>query len=190
MEKLSPVQLNIDDESSWSILDKMEQLHCPNNSVSPHVKEIFSKTMEPNNIIQNQEQNILESNSRIDKLQCTDRVSLKSKVTRDEKSQPKNPEHPTPTDEYRDSEGDNNKVDNEDIKSSSSSENSNDTLLSLTNYKGREFDMKNAIDNTQVTSIKKLNSEAVVEASMQQALKMVQIVEVSDEVVEFDLLDR
>lgn len=148
MEKLSPVQLNIDDESSSSILDKMEQLHCPNNSVSSHVKEISLKTMEPNNIIKNQERNILESNSCIDKLQCTDRVSLKSKVTQDKKGQPKNSEHLTPTDEYQDSEGDNNKVDNEDIKLSSSSENSNDTLLSLTNYKGREFDIKNAINNT------------------------------------------
>jgi len=150
MEKLSPMQLNIDDESSSSILDKMEQLHYPNNSVSSHVKEIFSKTMELNNIIKNQEQNILESNSCIDKLQCTDRILLKSKVTQDKRntSQQKNLEHLTTTDEYQDSEGDNNKVDNEDIKLCSSSENSNDTLSSLTNYKGREFDIKNAINNT------------------------------------------
>ncbi|XP_012537071.1 LOW QUALITY PROTEIN: probable histone-lysine N-methyltransferase CG1716 [Monomorium pharaonis] len=150
LEKLSPVQLNIDDESSSSILDKMEQLHCPNNSVSPHIKEIFSKTAELNNIIKNQEQNILESNSCIDKLQCTDRVLLKSKITQDKKStsQQKNSEHLTTTDEYQDSEGDNSKVDNEDMKLSSSSENSNDTLLSLTNYKGREFDIKNTINNT------------------------------------------
>ncbi|XP_071566986.1 uncharacterized protein Set2 isoform X2 [Temnothorax nylanderi] len=149
MEKLSPVPLNIDDESSSSILDKMEQLHRPNNSVSSEIKEIFSKTMEPNNIITNQEQNILVSNSCIDKLQCTDRVSLKSKVTQDKKSagQQKNPEHSTTTDEYQDSEGDNNKVDNEDFKLCSSSENSNDTLSSLTSYKGREFDIKNAINN-------------------------------------------
>ncbi|XP_018317828.1 probable histone-lysine N-methyltransferase CG1716 isoform X4 [Mycetomoellerius zeteki] len=150
MEKLSPVQLNIDDESSSSILDKMEQLHRSNDSVSSNDKEIFSKTVEPNNIIKNQEQNILESNSCIDRLQCTDRDSLKSKITQDKKStsQQKNLEYLTTTDEYQDSEGDNNKVDNEDIKLCSSSENSNDTLLSLTNYKGREFDIKNAINNT------------------------------------------
>lgn len=146
MEKLSPIQLNIDDESSSSILDKMEQLHRPNNSVNSHVKEIFS---ESNNIIKNQEQNILESNSCIDKLQDTDRISLKSKVTQDKKStsQQKNPEYSTTTDEYQDSEGDNNKID-EDLKLCSSSENSNDTLLSLTNYKGREFDVKNVVNNT------------------------------------------
>lgn len=150
IEKLSPVQLNIDDESSSSILDKMEQLHCPNNSVNSHIKELFSKTMESNNIIKNQEQNILESNSCIDKLQDTDRISLKSKVTHDKKStsQQKNLEHST-TDEYQDSEGDN-KVDNEDIKLCSSSENSNDTLLSLTNYKGREFDVKNAVNTSDI----------------------------------------
>lgn len=149
VEKLSPVQLNIDDESSSSILDKMEQLHCPNNSVSSDIKEVLSKTMELNNIIKNQEQNILESDSCIDK-QCTDRVSLKSKVTQDKKStsQQKNSEYLTTTDEYQDSEGDNNKADNEDIKLCSSSENSNDTLSSLTSYKGREFDIRNAINNT------------------------------------------
>lgn len=150
MEKLSPIQLNIDDESSSSILDKMEQLHRSNNSVSSNIKDVFSKTEELNNIIKNQDQNTLESNSCIDKFQYTDRVSLKSKVTQDKKStsQQKNPEHLTVTDEYHDSEGDNNKVDNEDIKLCSSSENSNDTLSSLTNYKGREFDIKNTINNT------------------------------------------
>lgn len=145
MEKLSPI--NIDDESSSSILDKMEQLHRPNNS---HITEIFSKTIEPNNIIKNQEQNMLKSNSCDDKLQYTDRVLLKSKTIQDKKNmtQQKNPEHLTTMDEYQDSEGDNSKVDCEDIKLCSSSENSNDTLLSLTNCKGREIDVKNAIGNT------------------------------------------
>ncbi|XP_011704272.1 PREDICTED: uncharacterized protein LOC105459714 isoform X2 [Wasmannia auropunctata] len=147
IEKLSPMQLNIDDESSSSILDKMEQLHRPNNSVSSHVKEMFSKTVEPNNIIKNQEENIVESNSCVDKLQCTDRVSLKSKDKRNT-SQQKNPEHLITIDEYQDSEGDNNKVDNEDVKLCSSSENSNDTLVSLTNYKGRDFDIKSTINST------------------------------------------
>lgn len=148
VEKLSPI--NIDDESSSSILDKMEQLHRPNNSVTSHITEIFSKTMEPNNIIKNQEQNILKPNSCDDKLQYTDRVLLKSKNTQDKKnmSQQKNPEHLTTIDEYQDSEGDNSKVDCEDIKLCSSSENSNDTLLSLTNCKGRELDVKNTTGNT------------------------------------------
>lgn len=146
VEKLSP--LNIDDESSSSILDKMEQLHRPNNSVNSHITEIFSKTVEPNNIIKNQEQNILKPNSCNDKLQYTDRVLLKSKSTQDKKnmSQQKN-EHLTIIDEYQDSEGDNSKIDSEDIKLCSSSENSNDTLLSLTNCKGRELDIKNATGN-------------------------------------------
>ncbi|KAL6448906.1 hypothetical protein ACFW04_000569 [Cataglyphis niger] len=145
VEKLSPI--NIDDESSSSILDKMEQLHRPNNS---DITEIFSKTMEPNNIIKNQEQNILKTNSCDDKLQYTDRVLLKSKNTQDKKnmSQQKNSEHLTTIDEYQDSEGDNSKVDCEDIKLCSSSENSNDTLLSLTNCKGRELDVKNITGNT------------------------------------------
>lgn len=148
IEKLSPI--NIDDESSSSILDKMEQLHRPHNSVSSHITEIFSKTVEPNNIIKNQEQNVLKSNSCDDKLQYTDQVLLKSKNIQDKKNmtQQKNPEHLTTMEEYQDSEGDNSKVDCEDIKLCSSSENSNDTLLSLTNCKGRELDVKNTTNNT------------------------------------------
>ncbi|XP_026829153.1 probable histone-lysine N-methyltransferase CG1716 isoform X2 [Ooceraea biroi] len=144
VEKLSPV--NIDDESSSSILDKMEQLHRPNNSVSSHVIDIFSKTVEPNNLIKNQ-QDILNSNSCNDKLQCTDDVSVKSRIMQDRKSSQQKHEHLATIDEYQDSEGDNNKVDAEDIKLCSSSENSNDTLLSLTSYKGREMDVKNAASN-------------------------------------------
>lgn len=147
VEKLSPV--NIDDESSSSILDKMEQLHRPNNSVSPHITDIFSKDMDPNNIIKTQEQDILESNSCNDKIQFTDQVSMKSKIIQDKKnaSQQKNTEHLGIIDELQDSEGDINKVDNEDMKLCSSSENSNDTLLSLTNCKTRELDIKNVASN-------------------------------------------
>ncbi|XP_011883474.1 PREDICTED: probable histone-lysine N-methyltransferase CG1716 isoform X2 [Vollenhovia emeryi] len=156
MEKLSLIQLNIDDESSSSILDKMEQLHHPNNSVSSDIKEMFAT--EPNNIVKTRERNVLESHPCVDKLQCEDRASLKSRVTQDKKSasQQRNPEHLTATDEYQDSEGDN-KVDNEDIKLCSSSENSNDTLSSLTNYRGRDFDIRNAIGGT-VDVDKKLES--------------------------------
>jgi len=149
IEKLSPV--NIDDESSSSILDKMEQLHRPNNSVSSHVIDMFSKTVEANNIVKNQ-QDIFNPTSCNDKIQCIDDISAKSKIIQDRKStkesQQKNIEHLVTIDEYQDSEGDNNKVDAEDIKvCSSSSENSNDTLLSLTNYKGREIDVKNIANN-------------------------------------------
>lgn len=145
VEKLSPV--NIDDESSSSILDKMEQLHHPNNSVSSHVTDIFSKAMESNSII-TQEQDILKSNSCNDKIQCTDQISMKSKIVQDKKnmSQQKNIEHIGIIDEFQDSEGDN-KIDNEDMKLCSSSENSNDTLLSLTNCKTRELDIKNVANN-------------------------------------------
>lgn len=142
IEKLSPV--NIDDESSSSILDKMEQLHRPNNSISSHITDIFSKVVEPNNIMKNEEQDILKSNPSSDKIQCTDQVSLKSKIIQDKKNMSqKNIEHLCIIDEIQDSEGDNNKVDNEDMKLCSSSENSNDTLLSLTNCKIREVDTKN-----------------------------------------------
>lgn len=147
-EKLSPV--DIDDESSSSILDKMEQLHRPNNSVGLHVTEMFSKIVEPNNIIKDQEQDISKSDSCNDKIQYADRVSLKSKITQDKKytSQPKNIDHLVTIDEYHDSEKDNNKADSEDLKLCSSSENSNDTLLSFSNCKGPEFDMKSVTSNS------------------------------------------
>ncbi|XP_011151428.1 histone-lysine N-methyltransferase SETD2 [Harpegnathos saltator] len=146
IEKLSPV--NIDEESSSSILDKMEQLHHPNNSVSSHITDIFSNAMEPNNIMKNEEQDILKSDSYNDKIQCTDQISLKSRIIQDKKNthQQKNMEHLEIIDEFQDSEGDN-KVDNEDMKLCSSSENSNDTLLSLTNCKTRELDVKNITNN-------------------------------------------
>lgn len=145
-EKLSPVDM--DDESSSSILDKMEQLHRPNHSVGSHVTEIFSKIVEPNNI---KDQDILKSDSSNDKIQYTDRVLLKSKMTQDRKytSQQKTIEqHLATIDEYQDSEKDNNKVDSEDLKLCSSSENSNDTLLSFTNCKGSELDAKGATSNS------------------------------------------
>ncbi|XP_014478705.1 PREDICTED: probable histone-lysine N-methyltransferase CG1716 [Dinoponera quadriceps] len=146
VEKLSPV--HIDDESSSSILDKMEQLHRSNNSISSHVTDIFSKVIEPINII-NQEQDILKSSSCNDKIQCTDQISLKSKIMQDKRntSQQKNIEALGLIDDLQDSEGDNNKIDSEDMKLCSSSENSNDTLVSLTNCKIRELDVKNVASN-------------------------------------------
>lgn len=135
-EKMPPVDM--DDESSSSILDKMEQLHHL-NSVSP--SEILSGS---NNVIRSQDQDILKSNSCNDKIQCADRVSLKSKISQDiiNISQEKNTEHLPVIDEYQDSEGDNNK--DADDKLCSSSENSNDTLLSISNGKRQEPDIKTA----------------------------------------------
>lgn len=151
IEKLSPV--NIDDESSSSILDKMEQLHCPNNSVSSHVTDIFSKSIESNNVIKNLSQDTLKPNSCVDKMQHVDQVSSKSRAMQEKKYQQKSTENLGIINEYQDSEGDS-KIDSEDIKCSSS-ENSNDTLLSLTNNKGRDLDVKNVIINNASDNEKK-----------------------------------
>ncbi|CAK9810795.1 Histone-lysine N-methyltransferase SETD2 [Anthophora quadrimaculata] len=129
-EKVVP--MSVDDESSSSILDKMEQLHQSNNSAL---------------LLDNTDKNITElnkSDSCNDKVEFTNQHLLKSKVLQDKKngnqrkiinSQQVNEEL------YGDSEADS-KIDGEDTKLSSSSDSSNDTLLSMTNCKLTEFDTK------------------------------------------------
>nr|XP_033327468.1 probable histone-lysine N-methyltransferase CG1716 [Megalopta genalis] len=125
------ILMNIDDESSSSILDKIEQLHHPNNFASL-----------PDNINKNlTEQN--KSTALNDKTDCTNQSSLKSKFVQDKKigNQRKSTHSQANELLYGDSETDN-KIDGEDSKLSSSSENSNDTLLSLNNCKLTEFETK------------------------------------------------
>lgn len=126
------IPMNLDDESSSSILDKIEQLHHPNNSIS---------------LLDNIDKNITERNkstSSDDKIDCADQHLLKSKVLRDKKvgNQRKIIQSQQINELlYGDSEADN-KIDGDDTKLSSSSDNSNDTLLSLSNCKLTEFETK------------------------------------------------
>ncbi|OAD55578.1 Histone-lysine N-methyltransferase SETD2 [Eufriesea mexicana] len=132
------IPINVDDESSSSILDKMEQLHESNNSAV---------------LIDNVDKNITElnkSDSCNDKVECTNQHLLKSKVLSDKRNgnQRKMVNLQQVNEElYGDSEIDS-KIDGEDTKLSSSSDNSNDTLLSMSNCKLMEFDTKcNNISN-------------------------------------------
>ncbi|XP_031829753.1 SET domain containing 2 isoform X2 [Nomia melanderi] len=126
------IPMSIDDESSSSILDKIEQLHHPNSFVSL-----------PDNI----NKNLIEpskSTALYDKTESANQSSLKSKVIQDKKigNQRKNIQSQQANELlYGDSETDN-KIDGEDSKLSSSSDNSNDTLLSLNNCKLTEFETK------------------------------------------------
>ncbi|XP_076653423.1 SET domain containing 2 isoform X1 [Halictus rubicundus] len=125
------IPMNIDDESSSSILDKIEQLHHPNNFVSLP-DSINKDTTEQD-----------KPTALNDKTDCGNQSSLKSKVVQDKRIG--NQRKPTQSQAnellYGDSETDN-KIDGEDSKLSSSSENSNDTLLSLNNCKLTEFETK------------------------------------------------
>ncbi|XP_034185567.1 SET domain containing 2 isoform X1 [Osmia lignaria lignaria] len=130
IEKVIP--MSVDDESSSSILDKMEQLHQSNNSAS------LLDTIDKNTIELN------KSDSCNDKVECTNQNVLKLKVLQDkknEKIQRKPMNSQQINEEYGDSEADS-KLDGEDTKLSSSSDNSNDTLLSMNNCKLTELDPK------------------------------------------------
>ncbi|XP_076665914.1 SET domain containing 2 isoform X2 [Andrena cerasifolii] len=130
IEQVMP--MSIDDESSSSILDKIEQLHQPDNSAS-QLDSTDKTTTEENKSI-----------SCDDKMECIHQHSLKSKVLQDKKvGIQRKVIHLPQVNEllYGDSEADN-KIDGEDTKLSSSSENSNDTLLSMSNCKLTELDAK------------------------------------------------
>ncbi|XP_054016844.1 histone-lysine N-methyltransferase SETD2 [Hylaeus anthracinus] len=123
VEKVMPMSL--DDENSSSILDKIEQLHHSNNSAS---------------LFDNIDKNIIEqtkSTSGEDKVDCADQHLLKSKILQDKKVKTQQKINEL----YGDNEADN-KIDGEDTKLSSSSDNSNDMLLSLSNCKLTEFETK------------------------------------------------
>lgn len=125
-EKIIP--MSIDDESSSSILDKMEQLHQSNNSADNIEKTVTE----------------LNNDSCNGKVECENQHLLKSKVLSDKKNgnQRKTVNFQQINEElYGDNEVDS-KIDGEDTKLSSSSDNSNDTLLSMNNCKLTEFDTK------------------------------------------------
>lgn len=108
----------------------MEQLHQSNNSL----------------LIDNMDKNITElnkSDSCNDKVEYTNQHLLKSKISLDKKNgnQRKTINLQQVEELYGDSEIDN-KIDGEDTKLSSSSDNSNDTMLSINNCKLTEFDSK------------------------------------------------
>lgn len=128
-EKVIP--MSVDEESSSSILDKMEQLHQSNNSAI--LVDIVEKSITE-----------LNNDSCNDKMDCTNQHLLKSKVLSDKKNgNQRKTVHLQQVNEelYGDSEMDS-KIDGEDTKLSSSSDNSNDTLLSMSNCKLTEFDTK------------------------------------------------
>ncbi|XP_003492853.1 probable histone-lysine N-methyltransferase CG1716 isoform X1 [Bombus impatiens] len=128
-EKVIP--MSVDEESSSSILDKMEQLHQSNNSAI--LVDIVEKSITE-----------LNNDSCNDKVDCTNQHLLKSKVLSDKKNgNQRKTVHLQQVNEelYGDSEVDS-KIDGEDTKLSSSSDNSNDTLLSMSNCKLTEFDTK------------------------------------------------
>ncbi|XP_003251435.2 histone-lysine N-methyltransferase SETD2 isoform X1 [Apis mellifera] len=108
----------------------MEQLHQSNNSL----------------LIDNMDKNVTElnkSDSCNDKVEYTNQHLLKSKISLDKKNgnQRKTINLQQVEELYGDSEIDN-KIDGEDTKLSSSSDNSNDTMLSINNCKLTEFDSK------------------------------------------------
>ncbi|KZC07261.1 Histone-lysine N-methyltransferase SETD2 [Dufourea novaeangliae] len=126
------IPMTIDDESSSSILEKIEQLHHPNNFTS--LPDRMNETIIEHN----------KSTAPNDKTECSNQSSLKSKVVQDKKTG--NQRKTTQSQQasellYGDLETDN-KMYGEDTKLSSSSDNSNDTLLSLSNCKLTEFETK------------------------------------------------
>lgn len=125
IEKVIP--MSVDDESSSSILDKMEQLHQSNNSTSL-LDAVDKNTIELN-----------KSDPCNDKVECTNQNVLKLKVLQDKKNE--KIQRKAINEEFGDSEADS-KLDGEDTKLSSSSDNSNDTLLSMNNCKLTELDPK------------------------------------------------
>ncbi|KAG7208817.1 hypothetical protein KM043_015007 [Ampulex compressa] len=138
IEKMLP--LSMDDESSSSILDKMEQLHRPNSATATSdMIDMLENTMGPSDILKSQEQNNSKPVSCIDK----------ARMVQDKKSvnQCKSVEQQNIQELYRDIDTDN-KVDGEDTKLSSGSENSNDMLLSMTNCKVMELDIKSISAST------------------------------------------
>ncbi|XP_076636697.1 SET domain containing 2 [Colletes latitarsis] len=122
IEKEMPMAL--DDESSSSILDKIERLHYPNDST-----------------IEN------KSSPIEDKMDFSDGHLSKLKDMQDKKLENQRKIQSQQIELlYGNNEGDN-KIDGEDTKLSSSSENSNDTLLSLNNCKLTEYESKCSSSN-------------------------------------------
>ncbi|KAK2581049.1 hypothetical protein KPH14_006092 [Odynerus spinipes] len=156
VEKISLV--NEDDESSSSILDKMEQLHrSANCEPNRDTVDVYQKAVE--HVLKNQEQNVRQVKSdNLDKsvarmselpLNCRNLQDKKSKVNQKCTDHLQNTE-----DTCADSEADS-KIDSEDMKLTSSGDSSNDTLLSINNYKVPDIDPK-GVQNSINDSDKKV----------------------------------
>lgn len=154
IEKISLV--NEDDESSSSILDKMEQLHRSANYESNRdTMDDYQKSVE--HVLKNQEQSILKSDNFTKRVACTNRLPLNCRNLQDKKSKTnqKTVDHlQNVEDTCADSEADS-KIDSEDMKLTSSGDSSNDTLLSVNNYKVPDVDTK-GVQNSITDSDKKI----------------------------------
>lgn len=141
VQKISLV--NDDDESSSSILDKMEQLHrsanCESNTDTVYV---YQKSVE--RVMKNQQRSVLKSDNFTEGVGCASELPLNCRNLQKKKSQQKPPDNlQNIEDVCGDSEADS-KVDSEDMKLTSSGDSSNDTLLSVNNYKIPDVDAKGA----------------------------------------------
>ncbi|XP_043487788.1 uncharacterized protein LOC122514802 [Polistes fuscatus] len=138
--------VNEDDESSSSILDKMEQLHrsvnCESNTDTIYV---YQKSVEC--VLKNQQQSVLKSDNFTENVGCANELPLNCRNLQKKKTHQKPPDHLQNIDDAcADSEADS-KVDSEDMKLTSSGDSSNDTLLSVNNYKIPDIDTKGASNN-------------------------------------------
>ncbi|KAI4481751.1 hypothetical protein M0804_009272 [Polistes exclamans] len=144
VQKISLV--NEDDESSSSILDKMEQLHrsvnCESNTDTIYV---YQKSVEC--VLNNQQQSVLKSDNFTEGVGCANELPLNCRNLQKKKTHQKPTDHLQNIDDAcADSEADS-KVDSEDMKLTSSGDSSNDTLLSVNNYKIPDIDTKGASNN-------------------------------------------
>ncbi|KAI4488685.1 hypothetical protein M0802_011393 [Mischocyttarus mexicanus] len=144
VQKISLV--NEDDESSSSILDKMEQLHrsvnCESNTDTIYV---YQKSVEC--VLKNQQQSVLKSDNFTEGVGCANELQLNCRNLQKKKTNQKTTDQlQNIEDACGDSEADS-KVDSEDMKLTSSGDSSNDTLLSVNNYKIPDIDTKGASNN-------------------------------------------
>ncbi|XP_047367367.1 probable histone-lysine N-methyltransferase CG1716 isoform X2 [Vespa velutina] len=145
VQKISLV--NEDDESSSSILDKMEQLHrsanCESNTDTVYV---YQKSVEC--VLKSQQRSVLKSDNFTESVACASELPLNCRNLQKKKTNQKAPPDHLQNieDVCADSEADS-KVDSEDMKLTSSGDSSNDTLLSINNYKIPDIDTKGAQNN-------------------------------------------
>lgn len=141
VQKISLV--NDDDESSSSILDKMEQLHrsanCESNTDTVYV---YQKSVEC--VMKSQQRSVLKSDNYTESVGCASEIPLNCRNLQKKKTHQKPPDNlQNIEDVCADSEADS-KVDSEDMKLTSSGDSSNDTLLSVNNYKIPDVEAKGA----------------------------------------------
>ncbi|XP_015186803.1 PREDICTED: probable histone-lysine N-methyltransferase CG1716 [Polistes dominula] len=153
VQKISLV--NEDDESSSSILDKMEQLHRSVNCESNTDNTIYVYQKSVECVLKNQQQSVLKSDNYTENVGCANELPINCRNLQKKKTQQKTADHlqNVVDDACADSEADS-KVDSEDMKLTSSGDSSNDTLLSVNNYKIPDIDTKGASNNVNDTDKK------------------------------------